>query len=170
MTIKEIVGRVALYRCPLVEITGGEPLLQKETPALVHELLRKNFHVLLETNGSRDIGVIDEQCVRIVDIKCPSSGEHEKNRWENLKLLTVKDEIKFVMATREDYEFAKAAVVRMRETPVKTDIIHFSPVFGQLNPPMLAAWILEDRLPVRLHLQLHKILWIPTGGEYRSNP
>lgn len=161
MEIDEIISDVTRFRCPLVEVTGGEPLIQEETPALIRRFLEKNFQVLLETNGSRDIGIVDERCVKIVDIKCPSSGAHEQNRWENMKGLTAQDEIKFVMAGRTDYEYAKRAVESLRQMPVKTEILHFSPVFGQLNPRELASWMLEDRVPARLQLQLHKIIWDP---------
>ncbi|GAJ03129.1 unnamed protein product, partial [marine sediment metagenome] len=107
MEIGEIIDRVASYECPLVEVTGGEPLIQKETSVLIHRFLEEGFEVLLETNGSQDISQIDDRCVKIVDIKCPSSGEEEKNDLDNLTRLTDKDEIKFVIGSREDYEYAR---------------------------------------------------------------
>ncbi|MBU4126432.1 MAG: radical SAM protein, partial [Proteobacteria bacterium] len=107
LRIEEILSRVDNYKCPLIEITGGEPLLQGDTPLLIDRLLEKKYEVLLETNGSIDISVVDNRCIKIVDIKCPSSGENDKNDLENLKRLNQKDQIKFVVGNREDYEFAK---------------------------------------------------------------
>jgi 7-carboxy-7-deazaguanine synthase len=161
MEIGEIVDRVASYRCRLVEITGGEPLIQDDTPALITGLLEKGYEVLLETNGSKDISRIDERCVKIIDIKCPSSSEHDKNDPGNLRRLKEHDEIKFVIGTREDYDYARAMVQRIRRKPAMKNIIHFSTVFGTLGPEKLAQWILDDHLDVRLHIQLHKILWDP---------
>jgi len=150
--------KVASYACTLVEITGGEPLLQQETPLLIRRLLDRKYRVLLETNGTLDITPVDPRCVRIMDIKCPSSGEADKNNPENLSRLAPHDEIKFVMATREDYEFAKAMLPRI-EAACRVAGILFSPAAKILDPATLAEWILEDRLPVRLNLQLHKLLW-----------
>jgi len=158
MEIGEIVDRVVSYKCPLVEVTGGEPLNQKETPVLIRRLLEEGFEVLMETNGTQDISQVDDRCVKIVDIKCPSSGEDEKNDLENLTRLAGKDEIKFVIGSREDYEYAKKI---LNLNPLRMNAIHFSPVFGEMNPKILAKWILEDRLEVRLHLQIHKIIWNP---------
>jgi 7-carboxy-7-deazaguanine synthase len=161
LDIPEIVRQVASFNCRLVEITGGEPLIQQQTPALIRTLLDQAFTVLLETNGSQDIGAVDERCVRIMDVKCPSSGESEKNRLENLKLLTPRDELKFVIGNRPDYEYAK----RILETcfphqgKVKTPL--FSTAFGNIETQILAGWILDDRLDVRLQLQLHKLIWNP---------
>ena len=158
MEIGEIIDRVVSYKCPLVEVTGGEPLNQQETPVLIHRLLKKGFEILMETNGTQDISQVDDRCVKIVDIKCPSSGENEKNDLGNLTRLSDKDEIKFVIGSREDYEYAK----KIRNlNPLKVNAIHFSPVFGKMDPRILAKWILEDRLDVRLHLQIHKIIWNP---------
>lgn len=161
MVIDEIVERVASYECPLVEVTGGEPLIQKETPTLILRLLEEGFEVLLETNGSQDISRIDERCVKIVDIKCPSSGEVEKNDLENLTRLTDRDEIKFVIGGREDYEYAKKILDLIDTTLSKMNPPHFSHVFGKMDPKILAKWILEDHLNVRLHIQLHKTIWDP---------
>jgi len=158
MEIGEIIDRVVSYKCPLVEVTGGEPLNQKETPVLIHRLLEEGVEVLMETNGTQDISQVDDHCVKIVDIKCPSSGEDEKNDLENLTRLAGKDEIKFVIGSREDYEYAKKI---LNLNPLRMNAIHFSPVFGKMNPTVLAKWILEDRLDVRLHLQIHKIIWNP---------
>lgn len=161
MGIDEIIDRVASFRCGLVEITGGEPLIQEETPRLVTVLLEQDFQVLMETNGSKDISSIDERCVRIIDIKCPSSGEHEHNNMKNVQRLTGRDEIKCVIGTREDYDYAKSMVELIRQSHGNKHAIHFSPVFGIMNPRQLATWILEDHLNVKLHVQLHKIIWDP---------
>jgi len=162
MEIPEIMERVRRLRCDLVEVTGGEPLIQADTPLLIGGLLDAGHTVLLETNGSIDIGVVDPRCIRIMDIKCPSSGMAGQNDLRNLKQLRVHDELKFVIASREDYEFAKELLSTLPASRCK---INFSPVFGSLAPRSLAEWILEDHLPVRLNLQLHKIIW---GPEARS--
>lgn len=161
MEVNHIFEQIAPHQCRLVEITGGEPLAQDHTPILIESLLDDGYEVLLETNGSMDISGVDERCVKIVDIKCPSSGMKDRNDLENLNRLSHRDEIKFVLGTREDYEFAKQ-VIRYRELgPKMTTPINFSPIFGQLVPEDLAQWILEDHLEVRLHLQLHKYIWGP---------
>jgi 7-carboxy-7-deazaguanine synthase len=161
LDVAGILDRVAGYQCDLVEVTGGEPLVQNETPSLIHRLLEKGFNVLMETNGSLDIGCIDPGCVRIIDIKCPSSGEAERNLLENLTRLTAKDELKFVIGDREDYEYAKRVLKAMNQDQGVKCPIHFSPVFGRIRPDALAEWILEDHLQVRLSLQLHKSIWVP---------
>jgi 7-carboxy-7-deazaguanine synthase len=159
--IDTIVKRLAIYECPIIEITGGEPLIQKETPNLVSRLLEKGYYVLMETNGSQDINIVDNRCIRIVDIKCPLSGEVNKNDFKNLDRLTDNDEIKFVISGREDYEYAKDMLKRITLNPPRINRIHFSPAFGRVEPIELAKWILDDHLKVRLHLQLHKIIWDP---------
>jgi 7-carboxy-7-deazaguanine synthase len=149
-----------------VEITGGEPLIQEDTPSLIYALLQTGYDVLLETNGSLDVTHIDKRCVKIVDIKCPSSGEHDKIDLGILKRLTDKDEIKFVIGSRDDYEYARQMLARMRKPPLaKKNRVHFSPVFEKMEPKTLSAWILEDHLDVGLNLQLHKIIW---GHEKRG--
>jgi 7-carboxy-7-deazaguanine synthase len=158
MEIAEIMERVRRLRCDLVEVTGGEPLIQAETPPLIGGLLDAGHTVLLETNGSIDIGVVDPRCVRIMDIKCPSSGMAGQNDLRNLKKLGAQDELKFVIGSREDYEFARELLPTLPAARCK---INFSPVFGSLAPRSLADWILEDHLAVRLNLQLHKIIWGP---------
>ncbi len=160
--IPRIMDRVRAFGCGLVEVTGGEPLLQEETPALVRTLLFEGFRVLLETNGSLDISAVDSDCVRIVDIKCPSSGMADRNDMRNLARLSRRDELKFVIGCREDYEFA-VEIMRSMPPAITTagNVINFSAVFSALAPRKLAEWILEDRLNVRLNLQLHKILWDP---------
>lgn len=165
LEIPEIERQISSFDCRLVEITGGEPLLQAETPELIRTLLDRNYTVLLETNGSREIGVVDERCIRIVDVKCPSSGESEKNRLENLDIITPNDEVKFVIGNREDFEYAKSIISThlSRRHGLKPPLI--SPVFGRMNPESLAQWILEDHLDVRLQIQLHKVIW---GAEKRG--
>ena len=158
MEIAEITRRVAAYNCRLVEITGGEPLLQTETPLLIHRLLENGYEILMETNGSLDISEVDARCVKIVDIKCPSSDASEKNDLENLKRLNPKDQIKFVIGNRTDYEYAKKTI-ELNRPDFPEDHILFSPVSGKLPPTDLAEWILEDNLNVRLHLQIQKIIW-----------
>jgi len=161
MEVNHIFEQVAPYQCRLVEITGGEPLVQDDTPILIESLLDDGYEVLLETNGSMDISRVDERCVKIVDIKCPSSGMIKKNDLDNLGRLTTRDELKFVLGTREDYEYAKKIVAYKQLGPKRINPVNFSPIFGQLNPKILSEWILEDHLDVRLHLQLHKYIWGP---------
>lgn len=161
LEISEIIDRVTSYECLLVDVTGGEPLLQKETPVLIRRLLEQGLEVLMETNGSYDINKVDKRCVRIVDIKCPSSGEQEENNLRNLTKLTGRDEIKCVIGGREDFEYAKRVLSLTDVKPFSINSVHFSPIFGKLDPKVLAGWILEDHLNVRLHLQLHKVIWGP---------
>ncbi|HEX7534878.1 MAG TPA: radical SAM protein [Syntrophales bacterium] len=165
LDIEEIINRVTSHRCGLVEITGGEPLIQKDTPLLIQKLLDMGFEVLLETNGSMDISAIDDRCVNILDIKCPSSGEANKNDLENLKRLQTKDEIKFAIGNREDYDYAKKilSLINRAKGDIKPPL--FSPVYGKMNPELLARWILTDHLDVRMQIQLHKVIW---GSETRG--
>ncbi len=165
LELEEIIERVAAYQCPLVEITGGEPLLQKETPGLVQRLRKRKFNVLVETNGSLDINLVDNRCVRIMDVKCPSSGEQHRNDLKNLGRLTNTDEVKFVIGCREDYEFAKQILSQLRLSHGSEIAVHLSPVFGKQDFEELAHWMLEDRLLARLHLQLQKIIW---GGDAKG--
>jgi len=159
LEVDAIVDRVASYQCPLVEVTGGEPLIQRETPLLIRRLLEDSFEVLMETNGTQDISQIDERCVKIVDIKCPSSGEERKNDLKNLTRLTDRDELKFVIGDRVDYEYAKSMLDRLYVNPFMRNPVHFSIVSRKTEPKVLAEWILKDHLDVRIHLQLHKIIW-----------
>jgi 7-carboxy-7-deazaguanine synthase len=161
LEIRDIVEIVSSYKCPLVEVTGGEPLIQEETPVLIKTFLKGGYQVLLETNGSQDISRIDGRCIRVVDIKCPSSGEEKKNDLRNLSRIGSRDEIKFVIGGREDYDFAKNVLDFGDLNALNPNQVHFSPVFARIEPKVLAGWILEDRLDVRLHLQLHKIIWEP---------
>ena len=141
----------------MVEVTGGEPLLQPAVLPLMTALCDANYEVLLETGGGLDIAPVDRRVRRIVDVKCPGSGEAGNNRWENLADLRPSNELKFVLADRADYEWAKG-VIADRALAGRCPI-HFSPVWESLPPAELAAWILADRLPIRLTLQQHKILW-----------
>ena len=161
MEIHAIVDRVASYKCSLVEVTGGEPLIQQETPALVHCLLEQAYKVLMETNGSQDISRVDDRCAKLVDVKCPSSGETSQNDPGNLHRLTHGDEVKFVIGDRQDYEYAKKILIPVDINRLSMNPVFFVPVFGKMSPKTLAKWILEDRLDVRLQLQLHKIIWDP---------
>ena len=158
MTFDEIAAAVAELGVPLVEVTGGEPLLQPAVHALMSRLCDAGYELLLETGGGLDISHVDPRVRRIVDIKCPGSGEAEHNRWENLASLRSGDELKLVLADRADYEWALAVVREQRLDRLGTPI-HFSPVHGRLDPAELAGWILEDGAPVRLGQQLHKLLW-----------
>jgi len=166
MEIHAIVDRVReLLRadCSLVEITGGEPLIQGDTPKLVKRLLDLGYTVLMETNGSLDIGTVDPRCIKIVDFKCPSSGESGSNDLENISRLHRHDEVKCVIADRNDYVFAReiAEMIRLRQGASRGCTVNFSPAFGRLDPKDLAEWMLADRLQVRLNLQLHKFVWSP---------
>jgi len=185
---RDVLEEVASFGCPLVELTGGEPLLQPGARPLLNDLCDVGYEVLLETGGGVDIGDIDPRVRRIVDVKCPDSGEVEGNRWENLGLLTPRDELKLVIASERDYRWARDLVtgggttrgIRTGEdaprggaptrhlptTPlVGICPVSFSPVWGQVEPAELAGWILRDRLPVRFQLQIHKLLW---GAETRG--
>lgn len=163
-SLEEILAEVAGHGCPLVEITGGEPLLQPAVHPLMTALADAGHEVLLETGGGLDIAAVDPRVHRILDVKCPGSGEAANNRWENLACLRPGDELKFVLAGRADYDWA-VATLAARGLAQRGVPIHFSPVWGELDPAELAAWILADRLPVRLGVQLHKVLW---GAETRG--
>lgn len=154
--IDEIVGRVKDFGCPLVEVTGGEPLAQAEAFTLIGRLCDEGLEVLIETSGSIDIRPVDRRAKIILDVKCPGSGEAEKNLWSNLDDLRPHDEIKFVIADHADYEWAKRIVEERR---LDRWTVLFSPVWGRLDLEPLASWILADRLPVRLQTQLHKHVW-----------
>lgn len=158
-TISQILKEVQKFPCNLVEVTGGEPLIQEETPLLVERLLKKGYKVLLETNGSLDISQVTAQCIKIVDFKCPSSGMAHANHLQNINCLSEHDEVKFVIGSREDFIFAKNLVRDIQSKTSSKNLLHFSPVFGKLAPGELAKWILEEKLMVHLQLQLHKIIW-----------
>jgi 7-carboxy-7-deazaguanine synthase len=158
MSVEQVVSDVASFECPVVEITGGEPLLQPDVYPLMRQLLDRGHTVLLETGGHRSIAKVPSGVVRIVDVKCPGSGESEKNDWSNLDHLTRSDEVKFVIKDRADYEFAKDVMGR-HSLDDKCGTVLMSPVHGVLAARELAEWILADRLPVRLQLQAHKYIW-----------
>lgn len=162
MELGEIVEQVLSHRIPLVEITGGEPLLQTNVLPLMKSLCDAGRTVLLETGGSLDISPVDPRVHRIVDFKTPGSGEVKRNLWSNVEHLTSRDEVKFVLADREDYEWAKS-VLAEHDLKSRCHEVLFSPVFGRLNPGQLVEWILEDRLPVRFQLQIHKFVWEPAA-------
>ena len=157
LSIHQIIDEVKSYDINLVEITGGEPLLQKEVFPLMESLLKNKFKVMLETSGSLAINNVPAKVIKIIDLKCPGSGEENKNLWENLNHLTSTDEIKFVIADKTDYEWSKK-VLQDYELDKKVPVL-FSPVFEKLKLKDLTEWILEDNLPVRLHTQLHKYIW-----------
>lgn len=155
--IDAILAEVARHGVRHVCVTGGEPLAQKRCIALLQRLCDAGYDVSLETSGALDIAEVDPRVSRVVDIKTPGSGEVDRNRWENLDLLTAHDQLKFVICDRADYEWARE-LVRERALHEKC-VVWFSPSFGQVAPRDLAAWILEDRLQVRFQLQLHKQVW-----------
>jgi len=161
MSVDDVMSAVEAYGCPLVEITGGEPLLQEGVYDLMDRLLADGHTVLLETGGHRPIDRVPAQVVKIVDVKCPGSGEADKNHWANLERLAPHDEVKFVVLDRADYEFARDVVTRT-QLPSRAAAILFSPVHDVLDPKTLSEWVIADRLPVRVQLQLHKLIWSPT--------
>ncbi|GJL67868.1 MAG: 7-carboxy-7-deazaguanine synthase [Nitrospirales bacterium] len=159
MPMETILAQVQSYGCPLVEVTGGEPLHQPGSLVLLTQLCDAGFQVMLETSGAFDISNVDERVSIILDVKCPGSGMTDRMRWDTLTHLSGKDEVKFVLKDRADYEWARDIVNQYSlgdRCPV-----HMSPVFGVLDLQSLAEWILEDRLPVRFQLQLHKVIWDP---------
>jgi 7-carboxy-7-deazaguanine synthase len=160
MTVDEVVADVESRGCPVVEVTGGEPLLQPDVYPLMQRLLEAGKTVLIETGGHRSIAQVPPGVIRIVDVKCPGSGESEKNDWSNLAHLTATDEVKFVIADRADYDFARD-VLRREQLDGKVAAVLFSPVHGELDPKQLAEWVIADRLPVRVQLQVHKYIWSP---------
>jgi len=159
-SVDAVLAEIKAYPVKLVEITGGEPLMQPEVHTLMTALCDSGYEVLLETGGSLDIGRVDTRVLRIVDFKCPSSGMMKKNFWANATKLRPGDEVKFVVGTREDFDWA---VNRIREHGfAKRLTVLFSPVFGELEPRLLAEWILGLDFPVRMQLQMHKYIWEPT--------
>ncbi|NWG87443.1 MAG: 7-carboxy-7-deazaguanine synthase QueE [Hydrogenophilaceae bacterium] len=157
MTLPQILDAVAAYAPRQVTVTGGEPLAQRDCPVLLAALCDAGYDVSLETSGALDIANVDRRVARIVDIKTPGSGEVERNLWSNIEQLTPRDEVKFVIVDEADYRWS-VGVLREHRLAERCQVL-FSPVFGKLAPRQLAEWILRDRLPVRMQLQLHKILW-----------
>lgn len=160
--IDDVLAEVARYDCQTVEITGGEPLLQEDVYPLMEALLAHGQTVLLETGGHRSIARVPTGVVRIVDVKCPGSGESHRTDWENLDRLEAYDEVKFVVQDRIDYDFA-VDVVKRHRLESRCAAILFSPVHGVMDPKTLSEWMLKDRVPARLQLQLHKLIWSPTA-------
>ena len=161
MSVDEVVAAVEAHGSPLVEITGGEPLLQEDVYPLMDRLLAGGRTVMLETGGHRPTTRVPAAVLKIVDIKCPGSGEADRNDWSNLDRLEPHDEVKFVVQDRADYEFARDIIVR-HALPGRAAAVLLSPVHGVLEPKALSEWMLADRLPARLQLQLHKYIWSPT--------
>jgi 7-carboxy-7-deazaguanine synthase len=162
MSVDDILARVASYECKLVEVTGGEPLAQGQSFDLIKRLCDEGYEVLIETSGSIDITPVDPRAKLILDIKCPGSGEVEKNRWENLEHLRAHDEIKFVIADRGDYDWAKRVI---EDKQLNRWTVLLSPVWDKMNMKALAEWMLADRVPARFQTQLHKHIW---GADVRG--
>lgn len=158
MTVDEVVADVEARGCPMVEVTGGEPLLQPDVYPLMQRLLESGKTVLVETGGHRSIAQVPPGVIRVMDVKCPGSGESHRNDWSNLDRLTPADEVKFVIADRPDYEFARD-IVRREGLDGRVAAVLFSPVHQELDPRELAQWVIADALPVRVQLQLHKYIW-----------
>jgi 7-carboxy-7-deazaguanine synthase len=159
-SLESVLAEVDAYSCPLVEVTGGEPLLQADVYPLMESLLARGRTVLLETGGHRSTARVPPGVVTILDVKCPGSGESEKNDWTNLERLQPHDEVKFVIKDRTDYEYARDVIAR-HDLARRSAAIHFSPVHGVMDARTMAEWVLADNLPVRVQLQLHKYIWDP---------
>jgi 7-carboxy-7-deazaguanine synthase len=159
-SLDSVLAEVDAYRCSLVEVTGGEPLLQADVYPLMESLLARGRTVLLETGGHRSTARVPAGVVTILDVKCPGSGESEKNDWTNLERLQPHDEVKFVIKDRTDYEYARDVIAR-HDLARRAAAIHFSPVHGVMDARTMAEWVLAERLPVRVQLQLHKYIWDP---------
>lgn len=159
-SVEDVVAEVDGHRCRLVEITGGEPLLQDEVYPLMDALVSRGYSVLLETGGHRPLTRVPRSVIKIVDVKCPGSGEAERNHWENLSVLDPHDEVKFVVKDRADYEFALGVIERF-DLASRVAAVLLSPVHGVLDPRTLSEWMLADHTPARLQFQLHKLIWAP---------
>jgi len=158
--LDDVMEEVDRFKCPLVEVTGGEPLLQEDVYPLMTTLLDRGHTVLLETGGHRSTARVPGPVVTILDVKCPGSGEAHRNDWSNLDRLRRQDEVKFVIKDRADYEYAHEVMARYR-LGSRAGAIHLSPVHGVLAPRTLSEWVLADRLPARVQLQIHKFIWDP---------
>lgn len=163
-SIEEVLQEVEKYGCPLVEVTGGEPLLQDDVYPLMERLLERGRTVLLETGGQIDISRVPGKVVKVMDVKCPGSGEAGKNHWENIDRLGSRDQVKFVIRDREDYEYARD-VVQRHALERRCAAVLFSPVHRVLEPKRLSEWVLQDRVPARVQLQIHKYIW---GADVRG--
>jgi len=159
-SLEQVLEQVDRFACPLVEVTGGEPLLQEDVYSLMQRLLDRGRTVLLETGGHRSTARVPGGVVTILDVKCPGSGESGKNDWSNLDRIRPHDEVKFVIKDRLDYEYARDVITR-HDLARRANAIHVSPVHGVVNPRTLSEWVLQDNLPVRVQLQLHKYIWDP---------
>lgn len=164
VSVEDVLHEVEKYGCPLVEVTGGEPLLQDDVYPLMERLLAKGRTVLLETGGQIDISCVPGKVVKVMDVKCPGSGESGKNHWENIDRLGSRDQVKFVIKDREDYEYARD-VVQRHALERRCAAVLFSPVHGVLDPKLLSEWVLKDRVPARVQLQIHKYIW---GADVRG--
>jgi len=163
MTLGEVLARVAEERAPYVTVTGGEPLAQPACEPLLAALADAGYAVSLETSGAMDTAGVDPRVVTVLDLKTPASGEGHRNRWENLEHLRSHDQVKLVLRDRGDYEWARMKIAEHDLTERAAEVL-LSPSWGELDPGTLADWILEDRLPVRLQIQLHKVLWGDVPG------
>src|SRR5476649_1508299 len=161
MSVDDVLSAVERYECPLVELTGGEPLLQEDVYELMERLVAAGLTVMLETGGHRPIDRVPDAVLKIVDVKCPASGEADKNDWNNLDQLGPLDEVKFVVQDRADYDYARDVMGRYG-LPGRAAAVLISPVHGVLDPRTLSEWMLADHLPARLQLQLHKFIWLPS--------
>ena len=159
MEIAHIISEIKRWDCNLVEVTGGEPLFQDECIDLLNELVNSNYEVMLETGGSLSISDVPKKVVKIVDFKCPSSGMVKKNLWSIVDDLQAHDEVKFVIGNREDFDWAKDRITEYSLDKICT--LLFSPTFGEINPQQIVEWILAENLPVRMQLQMHKMIWSP---------
>ena len=160
MSVEDVVEEVRRYGSPLVEVTGGEPLLQQDVYPLMELLLETGRTVLLETGGQVDISRVPGAVVKVMDVKCPGSGESHRNEWANIDRLGSRDQVKFVIKDRADYEYARGTLTQ-HALDRRCAAVLFSPVHGVMHPKELSEWILEDKLPVRLQLQIHKHIWGP---------
>jgi 7-carboxy-7-deazaguanine synthase len=160
MTIEAVVAEVRAIGCPLVELTGGEPLLQPDAFPLMGRLIEEGFEILLETGGHLPIEEVPEPVLVILDVKCPGSGEAARMHWPNLDRLRPTSEVKFVIRDRADFDYACGVVARY-QLAERAAAVLFSPVFGVLAPDVLTSWLLESRVPARLQLQAHKYIWAP---------
>ena len=159
MKIAQIISEIQQWDCNLVEVTGGEPLFQEECIDLLHELINSNYEVMLETGGSLSISEVPKKVIKIVDFKCPSSKMEKKNLWSIVDDLQGHDEVKFVIGNREDFDWAKDKITEYSLDKICT--LLFSPTFGEIDPQLIVEWILADNLPVRMQMQMHKMIWSP---------
>jgi 7-carboxy-7-deazaguanine synthase len=159
-TLDDVMAEVDRFDCPLVEVTGGEPLLQEDVYLLMTALVDRGRTVLLETGGHRNTARVPTPVVTILDVKCPGSGQAHRNDWSNMQRLRPQDEVKFVIKDRADYEYARDVSARY-ELADRAGAVHLSPVHGVMDPRTLSEWVLADKLPARVQLQIHKFIWEP---------